>query len=1488
MINVNPLLIGRANKVSVGAVRSESIAWRRRFWKLAALLTLLLLGDIAFGQAVCSVAWDSVNSVPPWIHRAFPSESQACHYADWTATSPSGNQVDQKTYLPGSVLSGSPATYNQIVGCNQITAQSGTPDFCFAYGCGISQQNNFFNISEVSTPCPQYFLVAQLTPDPKSCNCLGEPINPADGSMLRKEEDVIVPSPAGSVAFRRFYNSADSGGNENVPQWRHSYSASIQILQSTAVLFPYPGANSVTSPEYTTPSDACTQGFQTIKSSRSAWASATASYAGGSVCNITIPSGETASLRVYADGNPPITGSEPATEYDVIRDDGETLRFLRIGSSIINPIGSSLRLAVTSGGFTVTDDQDTVEQYDTSGKLQSITNRDGVTQTLTYNANGQLTSVVDSFGHSLAFTYDTWGTIHSITVNGTGSVQYMYGGHLSLSSVTHLDGTQQSYLYTDSNHPTSLTGVVDEQGITESTWTYDSQNRAIGTQEAGGANAVSLTYNTDGTVTTTDALGAVRTFSYDWIGDINRPTSITGSQCSTCLDGATTTYDAAGWVASRTDYNGNVTCYANDPVRGLELVRVEGFASGSTCPSNLAGYTPASGTRQRKISTTWNTSFREPATITETNRTTSFSYDASGNALTKTITDTSSSPNVSRTWTYTYNSYGQVLTSNGPRTDVSDVTAYSYYGCATGNECGQLHTVTNAANQTTTYNTYNAYGQPLTITDPNGILTTLTYDARQRLTSRQTAGETTTFDYWPTGLLKKVALPDASYVSYTYDDAHRLTQIADALGNKITYTLDAMGNHTAENSVDPANALHRTHTRVFNTLSQLWKDVNAAGTAAVTTSFGYDAQGNQTSVAAPLARNTGNAYDELNRLKQITDPASGLTQFGYDANDNLSSVTDPRGLTTGYSYNGFGDLSSQTSPDTGGTTNTYDSAGNLSTSTDARGALSTYGYDALNRVTSVAYSRSGSTDQTIAFTYDGGTNGKGHLTEASDANHSMAWAYDGLGRVTGKTQTIGTVTLSLAYAYTNGNLTTLTLPSGRAVTYGYNANHQITSISVSGSPVLGSVTYEPFGAVNGWTWGNGTNTVRAYDADGNVQQITSAGAHAYSLDNASRITGISDATLPARSWSYGYDAMDRLTSANTSTRAQSFTYDDDGNRLTQGGDAASTYTVASTSNRLNSTTGALARTYTYDAAGNTLTDGSHTFTYNDAGRMASVTGSSGAVTNLYTALGQRIRKATASTTTLFAYDEAGHLIGEYDGTGAVIQEIVWLGDMPVASVRTGDCGLSIFYIHTDHLNTPRVITRRTTSDVVWRWDGDPFGTDGPNENPSGLGTFSFNLRFPGQYYDAETGLNYNYFRDYDPAIGRYIESDPILRPSRDVIDGEWVFAVPLAIRKIRLLLPYSYVADQPIVGSDPRGLFWPLDFIHCLYYSNKYLNAAQDCRRRSGSCSQEQINFMAAYQSGSMTGAVLHCACLNAGPGVCQNMFESCGKTGTGAPKMVE
>jgi RHS repeat-associated protein len=202
--------------------------------------------------------------------------------------------------------------------------------------------------------------------------------------------------------------------------------------------------------------------------------------------------------------------------------------------------------------------------------------------------------------------------------------------------------------------------------------------------------------------------------------------------------------------------------------------------------------------------------------------------------------------------------------------------------------------------------------------------------------------------------------------------------------------------------------------------------------------------------------------------------------------------------------------------------------------------------------------------------------------------------------------------------------------------------------------------------------------------------------------------------------------------------------------------------VSSTSNRLDSVGGALTRTYGYDNSGNTLSDGTATFTYNDAGRMVSATKTGVTTSYALNALGQRVKKTTAGASTYFAYDEAGHLIGEYSNTGNLNAETLWLDDTPVATLQPNGSGVDLFYIHSDHLNTPRRISRPSDDVVVWRWDSDPFGTTAGNEDPDGDSVlFAFNLRLPGQYFDAEAGLHYNYFRDYDPAVGGYVQSDPI-------------------------------------------------------------------------------------------------------------------------------
>ncbi len=209
------------------------------------------------------------------------------------------------------------------------------------------------------------------------------------------------------------------------------------------------------------------------------------------------------------------------------------------------------------------------------------------------------------------------------------------------------------------------------------------------------------------------------------------------------------------------------------------------------------------------------------------------------------------------------------------------------------------------------------------------------------------------------------------------------------------------------------------------------------------------------------------------------------------------------------------------------------------------------------------------------------------------------------------------------------------------------------------------------------------------------------------------------------------------------------------------------------------------RSYTYDAAGHTEGYGSLSFTYNNRGRMEATSASS--TDYLYNALGQMIEKSGTLGTTTFMQDESGHLIGEYDGSGNLIEETIWLRDIPVATLQpNGSGGVNIFYIHTDHLNAPRKVQQPVTDALAWRWDTDPFGTAAPNENPSGLGTFPYNLRFPGQYYDAETGLSQNWNRDYDPVVGRYIESDLI-----GLYGG---------------INTYAYVYDDPVGAFDPEGL----------------------------------------------------------------------------------
>lgn len=290
-----------------------------------------------------------------------------------------------------------------------------------------------------------------------------------------------------------------------------------------------------------------------------------------------------------------------------------------------------------------------------------------------------------------------------------------------------------------------------------------------------------------------------------------------------------------------------------------------------------------------------------------------------------------------------------------------------------------------------------------------------------------------------------------------------------------------------------------------------------------------------------------------------------------------------------------------------------------------------------------------------------------------------------------------------------------------------------------------------------------------------------------------------------------YDQLDRLTSATASSVTQGWTYDADGNRTADTGTSASTYSISAASNQITEITGALNRTYGYDASGNILTDTDITATYNGAGRLKSEANSSGSTSFVYNGLGQMIEASGAAGAIVYAYDKTGHLVGEYDGSGNLIQETVWLGDIPVATIQPSGSSVAIYYVISDQLNTPREVIQSSDNALMWSWFSGPFGSDAPNTNPQGAGAFTYDLRFPGQVAGAWGSTSQNDNRDYDPAVGRYVEPDPI---GQHFYFSLSIFPGVSVLHRGYWNRLYVYSDDEPMSLEDPTGLGffgWVLD-----------------------------------------------------------------------------
>jgi RHS repeat-associated protein len=875
-------------------------------------------------------------------------------------------------------------------------------------------------------------------------------------------------------------------------------------------------------------------------------------------------------------------------------------------------------------------------------------------------------------------------------------------------------------------------------------------------------------------------------------------------------------YDLSGRIASRTDVDNTTYWYFHDSSGRLDNV----VDASGTIVAKMA-YSPADNTVDHLradggvVTTLYDPLIDMPVRVVDPldnvttyeyfldrnlkkvvapgedggTRETSYTYDANG--YRQTMTDASGN-----TTYYQHNAYGQLEWIRDP--DLRE-TSWSY-DPATGN----LLTVTAPDNAVTTYryedpgNTwkltsvvrpgpngpavttfgYDAWGNVSSVADPVGDNTSFTYDALGNvLTRTDPAGGTTYFAYDNISRIKTITDALGRLSLYDYDDATGFVTFTDNVGNSTRALLDAKGNpHYSEDALGNGTWYLYTYggcPSCGSTGGDLLYSVTDALNR--TTFFGYDLNGKRISTTDPLGnttfityhpsgdiwyrtdallRQTAYGYDPLGNLAWITDARGGVTWLDYTPGGLLGNVVDANGNLTHYGYDPAGRVNQVASPDAGTSGYQYFPGGSVFTRTDAKNVTATYGYDDASRLMGLSYPDA---SRNVSFVYDNlsVSYGRGRLTNMTDPSGTTTYRYDAMGRIVQEDRTVLGVSYSTQYGYDNaGNLTTVTYPGGRMVTTTPNGIRRPISVStaVDGLPatLAYAFVYDNVTDRRSMTLGNGITEGSDFDPLHRPTTIAWSGLAGLTLgyDNVGNVASMTDDTSSAVPSLFLWTTYDYV------------------------------------GNRLDNVTDTTLRHYLYDANGNTTDDGMKTFVYDSGQRLLQVKqGSTVLVENEYDGKGRRIIKRAndGATVTVFHYDLSNRLIAETDQSGNLKVEYVYLEGRPLAQIRHTGSSEAAYYYHADHLGTPKMMTD-TAGAVVWRVETDAFG----NEIGAPIKTVENNLRFPGQYYDSETGLHQNYFRDYDPKTGRYIQADPI-----GLAGG---------------MNLYPYVQYNPVNFVDPMGL----------------------------------------------------------------------------------
>ncbi|MCA3561466.1 MAG: RHS repeat protein, partial [Aestuariivirga sp.] len=525
---------------------------------------------------------------------------------------------------------------------------------------------------------------------------------------------------------------------------------------------------------------------------------------------------------------------------------------------------------------------------------------------------------------------------------------------------------------------------------------------------------------------------------------------------------------------------------------------------------------------------------------------------------------------------------------DGPLPGPSDTVRYAY------DAAGKLASVTNELGHVTRITARDTAGRPLSITDPNGVVTAMAYDPRGRLATVTVnpgaAQARTLIAYDAAGQVTRVTAPDGSYLNYAWSDARRLAAVSNNAGERIEYGYNANGDQTSRTVKSASGAILRQQSALFDELGRLMRSIGAAGQQS---SFRYDRTDNLTEVKDPRGGLFAYAYDGLQNLTSLTDQAGGSVKLTRDGQGEVTAYRDPRGLATAYVRNGFGDIIQESGPDTGTTVIVRDARGLATKITDPRGAVTKLAYDAAGRLISETYPADPT--QNVTYFYDATANGNkgiGRLTGITDASGSLARYYDALGRVTAETRTIAGKSYTLAYAYNAaGRLTSLTYPSGRVVSFTRDALGRVTAVSTkatataSQQTVASGIAWSPMSSLlTSLTHGNGLAATRAYDGDGRLASLklnngaTRLADLSYAYGDGMNLTAVNDNLAAANSVALAYDAAQRLAYAKGPWGTLTYGYTPNGDRSKEvltppsgGGALTTVLNYPATSNRLAST-----------------------------------------------------------------------------------------------------------------------------------------------------------------------------------------------------------------------------------------------------------------------------------------------------------------------------